>query len=221
MKYTKICKTCKTQFNTYSKTQIFCSNKCYSLNRTTLKNIECKYCKKIFKPKNKKAKFCSKECSHKGTSNTKFSICATCGKSMYVIESRIGRQKFCSGDCYHKYNLMKNDSKGYSMVYCNKRKKNIRTHIKLVLDYLNLDNIPKGYNIHHRDCNKNNNILENLVLLNTAEHAKLHNALGNIGLNLVTLNNSDISKKLFELCNKELQDLIELTVIKQKELHIF
>ena len=34
--------------------------------------------------------------------------------------------------------------------------------------------VPKGYHIHHKDHDKNNNEIENLVLLSAHEHQKLH-----------------------------------------------
>lgn len=35
-------------------------------------------------------------------------------------------------------------------------------------------NIPEGYEIHHIDCNKKNNDLENLELLTVSDHQKTH-----------------------------------------------
>ena len=34
--------------------------------------------------------------------------------------------------------------------------------------------IPKGYVIHHNDCNKANNEIDNLILLSNQEHATVH-----------------------------------------------
>jgi len=36
--------------------------------------------------------------------------------------------------------------------------------------------IPTGYHVHHKDFDKHNNRIENLVLLSPSEHAKIHNA---------------------------------------------
>ena len=38
--------------------------------------------------------------------------------------------------------------------------------------------IPKGYHVHHRDLNPENNILENLELLTSSQHQSLHH-IGN------------------------------------------
>ena len=53
---------------------------------------------------------------------------------------------------------------------------NAKTHKRLhvyVWEYYN-GKIPKGYHVHHKDFDKNNNELENLVLLTSQEHLKLH-----------------------------------------------
>ena len=56
---------------------------------------------------------------------------------------------------------------------CAKLKK--RMHI-FVWEYYN-GPIPKGYEIHHKDLNKANNDISNLVLLTVSEHRKLHASL--------------------------------------------
>lgn len=38
--------------------------------------------------------------------------------------------------------------------------------------------IPKGYHVHHKDENKDNNDISNLELLSASEHSKLHNGNG-------------------------------------------
>lgn len=48
----------------------------------------------------------------------------------------------------------------------------IRMH-RYVWEYYN-GKIPSGYEIHHKDCNKDNNSIENLQLLTAAEHDKIH-----------------------------------------------
>ena len=41
-------------------------------------------------------------------------------------------------------------------------------------EYYNGCEVPKGYHVHHKDSDKNNNEIENLVLISASEHASLH-----------------------------------------------
>ena len=34
--------------------------------------------------------------------------------------------------------------------------------------------VPRGYHVHHVDCNKDNNEIENLALVTSKEHARIH-----------------------------------------------
>lgn len=54
---------------------------------------------------------------------------------------------------------------------------NAKTHKRLhvyVWEYYNGSEVPKGYHVHHKDFNKKNNEIENLVLMSATEHSKLH-----------------------------------------------
>ncbi len=55
------------------------------------------------------------------------------------------------------------------------RKTQTRLHV-YVWEFYN-GKIPKGYHIHHIDMNKDNNEIENLVMLSASEHEKLHASL--------------------------------------------
>ena len=54
----------------------------------------------------------------------------------------------------------------------NRKRKHTRIH-RLVYEAF-VGEIPEGYDIHHRDGNKQNNHITNLVLLSEKEHHKLH-----------------------------------------------
>lgn len=45
---------------------------------------------------------------------------------------------------------------------------------KIFCEYHNIECVPKGFVIHHIDENKDNNLIENLMLLSKSEHSKLH-----------------------------------------------
>lgn len=56
---------------------------------------------------------------------------------------------------------------------------NAKTHKRLhvyVWEYYN-GSIPNGYHIHHKDFDKNNNELDNLMLISASEHSKLHSKM--------------------------------------------
>lgn len=52
--------------------------------------------------------------------------------------------------------------------------KRIYLHHKVFCEACGLDRVPKGFVIHHVDCNKANNDLENLALLTDRAHQRLH-----------------------------------------------
>lgn len=72
---------------------------------------------------------------------------------------------------FNGYKFTKDDKTGYylSSIINGKR---YRLH-RYVWEYYN-GKIPKGYHIHHKDHNKDNNELDNLELLTKQEHIKIH-----------------------------------------------
>lgn len=79
-------------------------------------------------------------------------------------------QYFDNGDlaCFNGLSFRKDKRTGYYL--------NAKTHKRLhvyVWEYYNGE-IPKGYHVHHKDADKSNNEIENLMLISAAEHAKLH-----------------------------------------------
>lgn len=72
---------------------------------------------------------------------------------------------------FNGYKFTRDDKTGYylSSVIDGKR---YRLH-RYIWEYYN-GKIPKGYHIHHKDHNKNNNEISNLELLTKKEHSKRH-----------------------------------------------
>lgn len=62
------------------------------------------------------------------------------------------------------------NSEGYLMFYRNG--KGILAHREIWEKYHN--KIPKGYELHHKDENKLNNDISNLILVTRSQHAKIH-----------------------------------------------
>jgi len=53
------------------------------------------------------------------------------------------------------------------------------SHKRVAIEVIGLERIPRGYHVHHRDTDKQNNSPENLVLLTIQDHFWLHHELGN------------------------------------------
>ncbi len=58
----------------------------------------------------------------------------------------------------------------------------MKTHHAVTFEILAINKIPKGYSVHHRDCNHLNNDKDNLVLLSRSDHQWLHKQYGNATL---------------------------------------
>lgn len=71
---------------------------------------------------------------------------------------------------FNKMKFVRDDKTGY---YLNSTKK-LRLH-RAVWIYHNGD-IEKGFHIHHKDHDKNNNDIQNLILINNKEHHEYHGA---------------------------------------------
>lgn len=68
-----------------------------------------------------------------------------------------------------------NPKTGYyeNKIFADGKRKTFRLH-RVVYEFYSGKEIPKGYHVHHKDENKDNNDFSNLVLLSHSEHAKLH-----------------------------------------------
>jgi hypothetical protein len=120
--------------------------------------------------------------------------CDYCGTSFHVKVSRVQRYKrtlglFCSRYCASQAKKeaylgelnpnFRNVGKenGYLVDY-KPGEKRIMSHRRVVKEYLEIANIPKGYEVHHRDCDKTNNNVGNLALLSKSDHWWLHKNYG-------------------------------------------
>lgn len=170
----------------------------------------CHNCNNAYKRKPsevKGSKFCSNNCkwifnNWSGEDNTE---CTECGKSFHMKESdkiRYSRKHgyFCSVACSGKYKSkgvysgVKNpnyktgrDNRGIirlSVETCAFMglKKGMRIHRAICCEHFGISNIPKGFHVHHRDCDVRNNSPENLVVLTVSDHKWLHKQFGNATL---------------------------------------
>lgn len=153
------------------------------------------------------AKYCSRECADHpsvkhAAPNTE---CSFCGKMFHMKESQKRRYKrtlgfYCSLACSGSSRIeayagsrnpnFKNrnvDHDGYRLYVPVAHKtltggRRMKLHTAICLEVAGLKNIPKGFHIHHRDCDILNNAPENLAVLSASDHKWLHKQFGNATL---------------------------------------
>lgn len=205
--------------------------------------FNCIICNKEFTRYGKQAlvaKTCSFKCLgeyNSGTLNTK---CTQCGKIYHLKESSKKRYKrthgyFCSTGCMAEFRKEKylgkenpnfriqvdRDSNGYKLDYLPKFGR-IKLHHKVVFEYLEINKIPKNMAVHHRDCNVDNNDIENLVILSHSDHKWLHKQFGNATL-WAFMNNKIQLSELLNWSNdiERAKILLSISIIDQKITGVF
>lgn len=158
--------------------------------------VICEVCSKeemVLPSRVKRYKTCSYECMGKRTYNRlkkRTNVeCEVCKFLFEVKNSHINRRRYCSKICqakaYEKRYLGQNnpnfknsflDFSGYRVEYKDVGRVNV--HRDIAKEVLGLTKLPKGYVVHHKDCNKINNIPENLILLTNSDHEWLHKQFG-------------------------------------------
>lgn len=199
---------------------------------------ECGLIEYVSPSRAKRYKCCSRECIGKYNSK-KYNkqielVCPICGKIYYCKQSKIVHHRTCgSTECRKKWlqqtRIGKNNS-NYKKIEIDlmstsvtltehSTSKTIYQHVvKEILGLNSVRDIPKGYVIHHKDCNHNNNTPTNLVVLPKNAHRLLHTKFGNIILR--NLHTGNITKEMFfNMCTEEektfYENIIDLNVTHQ------
>lgn len=146
------------------------------------------------------AKFCSRECSGKGATKPRNTRCCVCGVLISKKPSEVSKSKLgltCSYDCsgtlrktYYKGDKNPNykgsgvDSDGYILTPPASPAGSVETrlHREVWRRVCNVDKIPRGIQVHHRDCDVTNNDPLNLVALTASDHKWIHKQYGNATL---------------------------------------
>jgi hypothetical protein len=94
-------------------------------------------------------------------------------EGLYQI-SNLGRIK--SLKC-HKEMILKQSKNnyGYFIVGLSRNGKVKNKYVHILLFETFIGEVPKGYDIHHKDFNQENNNFDNLIMMPKSEHSSLHN----------------------------------------------
>lgn len=165
--------------------------------------VTCAFCGKeeyVGSGRAKKYNCCSKECMGKYNSlkygKKTVKTCPICNENFLVKKSHESIRICCSLNCSKKYRSlhgMKEDNPNYRGIIVEledgvKRKdySNYKQpYRRVAMDFLNVDVLPKGYDVHHKDANEKNNNEYNLILLPRRTHMLIHRWFGNILLNAI------------------------------------
>lgn len=203
----KICSVCGINYlSNKSVKHYFCSKQCEEKDKNSLIEKTCVHCKKTFVTEKlkKRTRFCSVKCAVDNNDPKEPNVtCDHCGKVFYIKPSRIKKYKqrtlgfFCSIKCTSEnkkiaYSGEKNPNyrgrehiDGYRIYVPGASKihfgKQMKLHTAVCCEVLNVKGL-KGFAVHHRDCNVENNIAENLVVLLASDHQWLHKQFGNATL---------------------------------------
>lgn len=149
--------------------------------------VNCKICNNKFyaKPRHIElgwGKYCSKKCQFTGQRSGKNVNCDNCGKEIYRTPNDFKKSKnknfFCSKSCLctwkNNHLFFGKDNINWKNGKCSYRSIIIRTGIEIVCKICN--NADKRVLIvHHKDKNRKNNDIKNLVWLCRNCHCLVHN----------------------------------------------
>lgn len=162
----------------------------------------CHHCKIEFQVPDHRtaAKFCSRACCDAHPRSENNAVCDHCAKPFHIKPSQRARYKrslgvFCSttclaeakrvayeGDKNPNYKGKNTDSDGYRTVPPSSRRSLHHTmkrlHQVVCCETLNIERIPVGFHVHHRDCDAMNNAPANLAVLPVSDHKWLHKQFG-------------------------------------------
>lgn len=146
------------------------------------------------------AKYCSTTCRDLGRIAAPNQTCSTCGAAFHMKQSQIARYArnigtFCSNKCAATakvvaYTGEKNpnyrgrtaDQDGYRLFTPQASfllgLKKMKLHQAVCCEVLGILKMPKNVHIHHRDCDIQNNVPENLSVLSTSDHKWIHKQFG-------------------------------------------
>jgi hypothetical protein len=136
-----------------------------------------RYTKPCIKKKNKRI-YCSRKCFSNAQRKDVFTVCAYCGKEIVIKPSRIKEFNFCNRKCKEAAQSLKSGEKFLGMIpsHYSTGTNSINTYRENALGFYGEKCRICGYavssclEVHHKDCNRNNNRIENLDVLCPTHH---------------------------------------------------
>jgi len=179
----------------------------------------CKHCGKEFTvpfARKDTAKFCSRLCSDSHPKKHHEVQCRECGKMFPMKESQSKRNNrmgsFCSSECNSSARsrlfLGDNnpnwkggrnfDADGYELQSAVASRKlgfgTLRVHKAKALMHIGIDKTPDCMHVHHKDCDRTNNSIDNLQFINVSDHKWLHQQFGVATLRAIKNGDVDIAE---------------------------
>lgn len=160
----------KNRFNTAK----YCSRSCGAKHVRQEITADCVICKSTFthiSSRSNKAKYCSRKCYYKAMNEkgTVTHICKHCNKEF--LDSPSKNRVYCSRQCINKANKVT-----FTPKYTTVRKQMIRRDLIKECQVCGYNKHPEILGVHHKDRNRHNNNLENLIVLcpncHSLEHMK-------------------------------------------------
>lgn len=201
--------------------------------RNRPQTFNCLQCKSDFIGFSKVAKFCAQVCRqqyYKATREPNIS-CDTCSKEFFKEPAKIpvDTKHFCCRECQFIGNrvFMAQEGvanwkgrtvnpQGYAFAPPGLRSQFRSMHEYLATTTLNLDRIPKGFDIHHKDCDKGNNDLLNLAVMDETDHHWIHDAYGFVALEALYKGQLDLEFMIGLCADKErARKLLTLNLLNQ------
>lgn len=192
----KVCVTCGKEFKVphwRKDSAKYCSVDCQHSSLKAKPNMICPICGKPFHRKRSHIKrfkgelgfCCSKECDRKirmkrmeGKGNHQYGLKGELNASFKKEEltaknNKLEDVRVFVGNWYKRYNESGRITKHRYLVELN--------HKLYDNSYFEENDgwfyLKKGYEVHHKDCNHNNNSLDNLQIVSKGEHIRIHNLL--------------------------------------------